>query len=261
MPRRFGCPVAPVVPGNRRFVQTVWCPRPLDVLSQSSRCSWCRMGTDMSTRVGFEPQGSFRRQASVWRKVACLVSSFFTGMGTFAGATLLTSAFASVAWFITYVTDNVVATPAIEYSVTSEPIIHPKYKATVWLRNLSGGTISGLKVDLAPQTGSEVKFERDSDKVEFISPAYPGNERSRAFEDSVYYHVEHLQPGNEVKLSVVYHVSTQEPHHVEPKIYLSSEHPVRPMMTGWDTWIYSPSFHCSFHYLSALDYCGFILDF
>ena len=200
----------------------------------------------MPTGVAVGPQGSSRQQAllrrlwvSVWRKSVRLTDLFLAGMGTVVGATLLTSAFAVVAWFVTYVVDHVAATPAIEYSITSEPIDRLEYRTTVRIRNLSKVRISDLSIDLIPPTisSSELRFDLTSDKVVFISPTYAGREESRVFEDAVYYHMEYLQPGNEVELSVDYSVSGQEAQHVKPKLYLSSENAVRPMIQGWDTWI------------------------
>ena len=183
-------------------------------------------------------QDSDRGQATA--EVTIRVSKWkvlLAGIGPNLGVLLLTSVFATVSWFVTHIVDNVISTPTIEYSITPEPIDakHGKYKVELRARNLSQDKMSDFSmILLSPNNSDSFRFEKvDPPKIELVPPAYPSRRKVEVFPESVRYHVEHLQPGNEIGFSISYMSKDGK----GPDFHLISENPMRAIKRGMRTLI------------------------
>ena len=152
------------------------------------------------------------------------------GLGTPVGSLLIGTVFATSGWLVTYIVENVVSVPTIEYDIDLSK--HTDGVVAVTIRNLSRThKFSGLNFILRLPVGCNGKFTKA--EVEPIQPAYTAREMIETHNAAVTYPNQALHPGTALKLIASYDEA------VKPPTFHIAENgdAVRLVESGTLTWI------------------------
>jgi len=150
-------------------------------------------------------------------------------LGANAGVLLMGSVFAVVGWFVTYIVENVVSVPTVEYAIDLAK--NDSGRITVTVRNISRDhKFSTLKFILRLPQGGSGKFMEAT--IEPIQPAYPPRNPIKKTGLSISYPAIGLHPNTAVRLTASYSGKNTPTFYIDP----SSEN-VRPMARGIQTFI------------------------